>query len=46
MIQTLPEAARSFGASPFVLALVFAALLTAGVLLTHSLAGWFDDRDS
>ncbi len=45
MIPTLTEAARSFGPSPFVLALVFAALLTAGVLLAHSLAGWFD-RDS
>ena len=45
MIPTLTEAARSFGASPFVLALVFAALFTAGVLLAHSLAGRFD-RDS
>lgn len=46
MIPNLTETIRGFGASPFVLALVFAALLTAGVLLAHSLAGWFDDRNS
>ncbi|HYL14646.1 MAG TPA: hypothetical protein VEV41_16500 [Terriglobales bacterium] len=46
MIPTLTEAAHSYGTSPFVLALVFAALLTGGVLLAQSLAAWFADRDS
>jgi len=46
VIPDLVEAARRFGTSPFVLALVFAALLAAGVLLAQSLAGRFGDRDS
>jgi hypothetical protein len=40
------EALRTLGPGRFLFALALAVLLTAAVLLAHSLAGWFDNRDS
>ncbi len=46
MIPHLVDEVSRFATGPFLLVFVCAAVLTAGVLLAQSLAGWFDDRDS
>lgn len=46
MIPNLQEIARQLGVSASLFALVVAGVLTALVLMTQSIARWFDDRDS
>ena len=46
MIPSLQEIARQFGVSPSLFALAIAGVLTGLVLMTQSIARWFDDRNS
>ena len=46
MIPSLQEIARQLGVSPSLFAVVVAGVLTGLVLVTQSIARWFDDRNS
>ena len=46
MIPSLQEIARQLGVSTSLFALGVAGVLTGLVLMTQSIARWFDDRDS